>query len=451
MKLNELEKLIEGAIMEEGDKLAKARQLENALVNAWNGEQPDAFQSLSKAIVDDLKPKISGDAEMVPTEPITKRWIEFGGSDKTPKADIRLGKYKTSVKMGSGQFMSGQKGEATATLLCSLEDSGIYNLQGFTKEVVTELDKLENDLIFKSSARALKGAIKKKDSSTDFTSDEQLMVERLSIQEKVKQYLDEVTDPETNPDVKYYFLREAMTGVAKFGKESPATANALLSVASKETIYGKEKKSIGKRAGGVVSVDPTFEIIDDFYNFSPVDRKLIDSYIPLVKLSVKFKSGSIKEEGKTVGTKAREVVGLLFDESDKFKKSLKAAINQLNESQDFHLDEGLLDDIKSGIASFKDFLFALPSQAANKIKSVYKSFVEKIKKGFDIIKKAIIDIAQQGINAVLNFFNLTPIVRFEDEINFSSVAMSANESLTKSKITYKMLEQMVEEAIKKAR
>ena len=75
MKLNELEKLIEGAIMEEGDKLAKARQLENALVNAWNGEQPDAFQSLSKAIVDDLKTKISGDAEMVPTEPITKRWI----------------------------------------------------------------------------------------------------------------------------------------------------------------------------------------------------------------------------------------------------------------------------------------------------------------------------------------------------------------------------------------
>ena len=358
--------------------------------------------------------------------------------------------------MGSGQFMSGQKGEATATLLCSLEDSGIYNLQGFTKEVVTELDKLENDLIFKSSVGALKDAIKKKDSSTDFTSDEQVMVERLAIQEKVQQYLDEVTDPETNPDVKYYFLREAMTGVAKFGKESPATANALLSVAAKDTIYGKKKKSIGKRVGGVVSVDPTFEIIDDFYNFSPVNRKLINSYMPLVNLSVKFKSDSIKEEDKdgkkkTVGTKAREVVGLLFDESDKFKKSLKAAINQLNESQDFHLDEGLLDDIKSGITSFKDFLSALPSQAANKIKSVYKSFVEKIKKGFDIIKKAIIDIAQQGISAVINFFNLTPIVRFEDKINFSSVAVSANESLTKSKITYKMLEQMVEEAIKKAR
>ena len=252
MKLNELEKLIEGAIMEEGDKLAKARQLENALVNAWNGEQPDAFQSLSKAIVDDLKTKISGDAEMVPTEPITKRWIEYGGSDKTPKADIRLGKYKTSLKMGSGQFMSGQKGEATATLLCSLEDSGIYNLQGFTKEVVTELDKLENNLIFKSSVGALKDAIGEKDSSTDFTSDEQVMVERLAIQEKVQQYFDEVTDPETNPDVKYYFLREAMTGVAKFGKESPATANALLSVAAKDTIYGKKKKSIGKRVGGEV-------------------------------------------------------------------------------------------------------------------------------------------------------------------------------------------------------
>jgi len=448
MKYNDLEKLVENIITEQPDKIAKARQLENSLVDAWNGEDATAFQSLSKAIVDDLKQKTSGDAEIVATYPITERWIRYGGVDKTPKADIRLGKHRTSLKMGSGQFMSGQKGETTATLLCSLEDSGIYNLEGFTKEAIRELDKLENKLIFESSAGALKRSVEKKDASTDFTSDEQKMAERLTIQKKVQQYFDEITDPKTNPEVKYYFLREAMSGVAKFGKESPATADTLLSVAGVDTIYGVKKK--GKRAGGVISTDPTFENIDDFYSFSPINRKVINSYMPLVNLSVKFKSDSIKDaKGNNIGTKAREVVGLLFAESDKFKKSLQNTLNQLNESQDFHLDEGLLDNIKSGIASFKDFFAALPSKAADKIKSIYKSFVEKIKKGFDIIKKVIINVAQQGINAVLRFFKVTPLVRFENEINFSSLTRKQNEHLTNNELSYKMLYEMVENLMSK--
>ena len=446
MKYDELKKLVKDVIKEQPDKISNARQLENSLVDAWNGKEPAAFQSLSKAIVDNLKQKISGDAEVVATYPTTERWIKYGGVDKTPKADIRLGKRRTSLKMGSGQFMSGQKGETKATLLCSLEDSGIYSLEGFTKEVVKELDRLENKLIFESSTGALKSSVGKKDSSSDFTSDEQKMLERLTIQKKVQQYFDEITDPETNPDLKYYFLREAMSGIAKFGKDSPATADTLLSVAGADTIYGVKKK--GKRSGGVVSADPTFENIDDFYSFSPISRKVVSGYMPLVNLSVKFKSDSIKDaEGNNIGTKAREVVGLLFDESNKFKKSLQDTLSQLNESQDFHLDESILDDIKSGIVSLKDFLTSLPSKAANKIRSVYKSFVEKVKKGFDTIRKAIFNILRQGIDAVLKFFGIVPQVYFEDEINFSSTASMKNEHLTNTKVSYKMLVEMIEEAM----
>ncbi|MEC7658540.1 MAG: hypothetical protein VYB41_00435 [Bacteroidota bacterium] len=170
--------------------------------------------------------------------------------------------------------------------------------------------------------------------------------------------------------------------------------------------------------------------------------------MPLVNLSVKFKSDSIKDaEGNNIGTKAREVVGLLFDESNKFKKSLQDTLSQLNESQDFHLDESILDDIKSGIVSLKDFLTSLPSKAANKIRSVYKSFVEKVKKGFDTIRKAIFNILRQGIDAVLKFFGIVPQVYFEDEINFSSTASMKNEHLTNTKVSYKMLVEMIEEAM----
>jgi DNA-binding NtrC family response regulator len=78
MKLKELENVVEGTILLEKDKITKARDLENSLVAAWNGDEPNSFQQLSKAITDALKPQIKGTAEMVATQPITKRWIKYG-------------------------------------------------------------------------------------------------------------------------------------------------------------------------------------------------------------------------------------------------------------------------------------------------------------------------------------------------------------------------------------
>jgi len=86
--------------------------------------------------------------------------------------------------------------------------------------------------------------------------------------------------------------------------------------------------------------------------------------------------------------------------------------------------------------------FRLKSQG-----STYKDMTFKLAQGLNLGKaqKSPIDLDKDDPNTQ-QFYQI-----IADMINKSNRASTTSESLTKSKITYKMLEQMVEETIKKAR
>ena len=54
---------------------------------------------------------------------LTDFWKSYGGSDTTPKTDIKIGDKNFSVKIGLAQLMSGGKAESTATFQAAVKNS----------------------------------------------------------------------------------------------------------------------------------------------------------------------------------------------------------------------------------------------------------------------------------------------------------------------------------------
>ena len=54
---------------------------------------------------------------------LTDFWKSYGGTDTTPKTDIKIGDKNFSVKIGLAQLMSGGKAESTATFQAAVKNS----------------------------------------------------------------------------------------------------------------------------------------------------------------------------------------------------------------------------------------------------------------------------------------------------------------------------------------
>ena len=175
-----------------------------------------------KKIVKDLR--LTGKGKMPANAyDVTSDWAshfsggKVPGATKTPKTDFIIGNKRISLKTGAGaQLMSGGKSEATATFYAACRtgavpiDGAIKTLEGYFNQMMSAT--LPD---VKGNAREL---VKSKES--------ELINKTNEIHQNFKKDLRDTFA--RNPRFAYAFTYEAMTGVQKFGKRSPGTAQYFL-------------------------------------------------------------------------------------------------------------------------------------------------------------------------------------------------------------------------------
>jgi len=322
---------------------------------------------------------------------VSDPWVEMsekrGGVD-TSKADIMVGSFQTSVKGPAALLMSGEKKEAKATVLSALETT---NANDEVRKLLTEqVDK------FASSTRTIGAEVNttvlKKMSVDDAKkSGNEDAKEIVDKQEQTKkEIIDTFNKAFKSKEVSDAFCREAMTGYEKFGG-----------------------KAFPKRGGGDSAGEATHMLIWDYrmdrMRWTKIDSKLISETASKMKMDTTLKSASYKVGG--------DKAGYSFWQALKFevKTFLDAEGNIVAESTEKiqqnrqMLSEGVIDEGK-----FKDTLKAIYTKAKEKLVGFFKLLVEKIKQIVAMAK----EILKEGIDKILNFFELDVDVKVKTKVSF---------------------------------
>ena len=300
-----------------------AFEMEKLIVSAAGGPaytprdkkiSPDAGEKIIK----DLKLKGQGAMPKDAYE-VTSDWSQYfpkgvKGGTKTPKTDFFVGKKRISLKTGDGaQLMSGGPDEATATFYAACKagnipiDGAIKTLEGYFSQMI---GSTVPDV--KGNAKQL---VKSKESEIINKTNE--------IHLNFKKDLRDIFS--NNAKFANAFTYEAMTGVEKFGKRSPAAAQYFL-------------------------VTPWTGDPADIHN-AFTDKDYVKKIAGRVRPEARFKSGSKKKmiSGVTQKTgfyRIYSVVGL----------GLKKMQNEMLELEGELLTEAILDRIKSIWNKFKTYI-----------------------------------------------------------------------------------------------
>jgi hypothetical protein len=329
-----------------------AEELEDAIVNALydRGYPNKNIESVAKKVAISIKP-IVGDIKVADSVgrfggELSQFWKSYHATDNTPKTDVIINKFNSSVKYGPSQLMSGGKNESLATFMAAVESTPTLETQ-VIQNVTAMLDN------FVASTRTIRGGVedllKKKPSEIKSELEEKVKTIADNANKAHKDlmaYLDTIFSQ--NAPFKSSFVREAMTGEHKFPRGSFAIANYILSVSKTgESVY-----------------------------FNKIDNTVVNSVANSTKVSVRFKSTSVKKKGiKTGEYNFWSVVGLIVkDYKEKYTK-----INEILESHSI-LTENVIDQIKAFLQNSWKF-----------ITEIYDKMIAYIKSGF---------------TSVLNFFDI---------------------------------------------
>lgn len=249
---------------------------------------------------------------------VTKEWAKFWEgnvppSTKTPKTDFIIGKTKISLKTGgAAQLMSGGKNESVATFYAALDKTK----GSMQKAMVTKLTDMFEGLAPSSvAAKDLRNVIKsQKDEVVNKANaaHKELMSELGTIFEKNVAFRDA-------------FAYEAMSGEIKFGGNLGTCSHFLV------TDFDGKSSSL----------------------HSVSDKKYVSKIAGKMKVSVRFKTTSVKQTSAGKTTKTGEyrywsVVGLLLD---KMQEDIsRMDMNTLTEGAVADFFKGVWDRIK---AAFK--------------------------------------------------------------------------------------------------
>ena len=209
----------------------------------------------------------------------TQTWYDLGLYTKkpntTPKTDIisNDNSVKISVKEESGaRLMSGAVNETIATIRVAVEESGDAALKEFAEGIFEKLKGQSTRGRIKGTTASILKKLKLREDPSQEPNDESEKViwqieqaknELAALIEEIKKF----------PKAYRALLHEAITGEVKFGKESPATANYILTW---------DKKGNCQMYG-----------IDEYIN------KFGNSY----KIYATYKSSSVKVDGVKTGAR----------------------------------------------------------------------------------------------------------------------------------------------------
>ena len=147
---------------------------------------------------------------------LTDFWKSYGGSDTTPKTDIKIGDKNFSVKIGLAQLMSGGKAESTATFQAAVKNSNPDLVKSPQYKKTTQvLEGFVKNTLAPSQLRPL---IK---SGTDKVVNAAEKAHKDCMSELGKLFNE-------SESFKVEFAKEAMSGYEKFGKNNPASADLML-------------------------------------------------------------------------------------------------------------------------------------------------------------------------------------------------------------------------------
>jgi hypothetical protein len=323
-----------------------AEEIELAIVNALKGQgYPNKnIESVAKKVAVSIKPYVGDieNAQRVGREyaDLSQFWKSYKATDNTPKTDVIINNFKSSVKYGPSQLMSGGKNESLATFMAAVEVNPTLE-----SEIIQNVTGMLNNFV--ASTRTVQGGVEDllKKKPTEIKSELELKVKQIvddadKAHKELIVYLDAVF--KQNVAFKHSFVREAMTGEHKFTNGSFAIANYILSVSKTgDTVY-----------------------------FNEIDDTVINSVANSTKVSVRFKSTSVKKKGvKTGEYNFWSVVGLIVkDYKEKYTK-----VNEILESQPV-LTENIMDQVKLFLQNIWKF-----------ITEIYQKIIAYIQKGFTYV------------------------------------------------------------------
>ena len=324
-----------------------AEDIEDAIVNAlYNRGYPydKDIESVAKKVANSIKPIVGQlkNAQRVGRETayLSEFWRSYNATDNTPKTDVIINDFKSSVKYGPSQLMSGGKNESLATFMAAVDSTPSVDV-----EIVKNATAMLNNFV--SVTRTVEGGVEDllRKKPSDIKSELEKKVKTIAdagdkAHKDLMMYLDTVFSQ--NQAFKHSFVREAMTGEHKFSNGSFAIANYILSVSKNgESIY-----------------------------FNQINDTVVNSVSNSTKVSVRFKSTSVKKKGEKTGEyNFWSVVGLIVkDYKEKYTK-----INELLNSGDV-LTEGIVDQVKLFLQNVWKF-----------ITDIYEKIITYIKQGFEYV------------------------------------------------------------------
>jgi|694.fasta_scaffold01406_6 hypothetical protein len=329
-----LESILTNYVLEAEGEQKKSVLFETALVIAWhkinnrkipkgavsdsevnqiNSKYPDLINKAKKALI---ATNLTGGEYAISTgklsEPLTEFWSFYKAKNKTSKSDVIIGGARISVKAGPSQLMSGVKEEAKATFYAALEK---------TPELI-QTEEVQN--ILKQINKFAKGGRTQGNIRTSLkTGEDKALNTANAANKKAMAALESLF--ENNPTFTKAFVIEAMSGEKKFGADSPATAEYILSV-------------------------------DKNYENAKLVKIKNDSYAKKVagqiKVDVRFKTGSIKSKGEKTGEYGyATVLGLQYNPED---------INEIDSSSIKNFFSSAWNKLKSSLSSLLNFFIGDP-------------------------------------------------------------------------------------------
>ena len=226
---------------------------------------------------------------------ITSNWKNSGGTDNTPKTDILLVPaaewkkakkdvtkvdmrkcFRASMKVGDARLLNAESGEASATADAALQIAGkAANNDPKVKKIMKKIKDAMVD--FAKSAELgtftvddIRGFIDsgKKPNDPNFGKYKRLVEEQDKLKDFVANQFIEAFD--ICPELKTALIREAATGLVKFGQNSPACATHML--------------AMNKDGTGVC--------------FDSIDDEFIENLLPNLKIRGAFKGRSWENKDK---------------------------------------------------------------------------------------------------------------------------------------------------------
>ena len=335
------------------------------------------------------------------TGDLTKEWSGWGGSNKTPKTDMYTSKSNISLKKkGGSQLMSARGAETVATFFGAMGHMGEASPKSIKKltNIIMDEKKGFPKMVMDGTIDDLqKGTGSFADLTPKALKQKQQELEK---KEQINKDLSKLIDGffQKNKEFQEYFVWEASSGYAKFGKGSQSVANKIM-------VFDAET--------GTKNV---FEDLGD----SPTSiSKYIKGYAGRTKFYVSFKSSgknpagvlrtkTVKQVRESIDYNYLDVLRETLEEDEIGSGILTEANEQLDE---FALLKKAWDKAKTGVKKTGKEVKRVADFYKKQVVKGYEwlsNFMKKYLAKVNMILDKMVTLGKNALRAILNFFGIVP-------------------------------------------